>query len=107
MRKSRTIKANRCYHIVSRIAHRAFFMDDEEKNRFIDLLFRAAFFSCVDLIGFCVMSNHIHIYIHLPNDRELTEDEIHDRIYERDFGVYRLQSRRSGNLQLADGVPMV
>ena len=80
MRKTRLIQANRCYHLISRIAHRAFFMDEEEKNRFVDLLFRAAFFFCIDLIGFCVMSNHIHIYIHLPNDRELTEDEIHARV---------------------------
>ena len=31
MRKKRQFKAGRCYHLVSRIAHRAFFFDEEEK----------------------------------------------------------------------------
>ena len=33
MRKNRAIEQNRCYHLVSRFAHRAFFLDDEEKDR--------------------------------------------------------------------------
>ena len=80
MRQNRKIQANRCYHLVSRIAHQAFFMDEEERDRFVDLLFRAAAFSCVKLIGFCIMSNHIHIYVYLPADRKLTEGEIYARI---------------------------
>ena len=32
MRKNRVVKQNRCYHLVSRLAHRAFFLDDEEKK---------------------------------------------------------------------------
>ena len=38
MRKRRQFKAGRCYHLVSRIAHRAFFFDEEEKNRFVEVL---------------------------------------------------------------------
>jgi lauroyl/myristoyl acyltransferase len=30
---NRGIEQNRCYHLVSRLAHRAFFLDDEEKDR--------------------------------------------------------------------------
>ena len=33
MRKNRFIGQDRCYHLVSRLAHRAFFLDDEEKDR--------------------------------------------------------------------------
>ena len=33
MRKTRLIEQNRCYHLISRLAHRAFFLDDEEKDR--------------------------------------------------------------------------
>ena len=32
MRKNRVIEQNRCYYLVSRFAHRAFFLDDEEKD---------------------------------------------------------------------------
>ena len=38
MRKRRQFRAGRCYHLVSRIAHRAFFLDEEEKNRFVEVL---------------------------------------------------------------------
>ena len=30
MRKNRVVEQNRCYHLVSRLAHRAFFLNDEE-----------------------------------------------------------------------------
>ncbi len=41
MRKNRVIEQNRCYHLVSRLAHRAFFLDDEEKDRAVALMRRA------------------------------------------------------------------
>ena len=33
MRKNRVVEQNRCYHLISRLAHRAFFLDEEEKDR--------------------------------------------------------------------------
>ena len=33
MRENRVIEQNRCYHLISWLAHRAFFLDDEEKDR--------------------------------------------------------------------------
>ena len=40
MRKSRVVEQNRCYHLVSRLAHRAFFLDDEEKDCAVALMRR-------------------------------------------------------------------
>ena len=40
MRKNRVIEQNRCYHLVSRLAHRAFFLDDEEKDLAVALMRR-------------------------------------------------------------------
>ena len=37
MRKNGVVEQNRCYHLVSRLAHRAFFLDDEEKDRAVAL----------------------------------------------------------------------
>ena len=80
MRRKRGFKAGYCYHLVSRIAHRAFFFDDEEKDRFVDLLLRVEYFSGVSLLGYCVMSNHIHLYIHLDEDHPVEEAELLDKI---------------------------
>ncbi|MBQ6137383.1 MAG: hypothetical protein IJI73_08445 [Kiritimatiellae bacterium] len=40
MRKNRVVEQNRCYHLVSRLAHRAFFIDDEGKDRAVALMRR-------------------------------------------------------------------
>ena len=62
--------------MVSRIAHRAFFFDEEEKNPFGELLMRVEYFSGVRLIGWCVMSNHIHVYVFLEEGHEVGEEEL-------------------------------
>lgn len=56
---------------MSRIAHRAFFFDEEEKNRFVELLMRVEYFSSMKVIGWCVMSNHIHVYVFLEEGHEV------------------------------------
>ena len=40
MRKNRFIGQDRCYHLISRLAHRAFFLDDEEKDCAVALMRR-------------------------------------------------------------------
>ena len=40
MRKNKGVGQNRCYHLVSRLAHRAFFLDDEEKDCAVALMRR-------------------------------------------------------------------
>jgi len=37
MRENRFIGQDRCYHLISRFAHRAFFLDGEEKDRAVTL----------------------------------------------------------------------
>ena len=80
MRKKRIVQAGKCYHLVSRVAHKALFFDDDEKNRFVDLLMRVEFFSCVKVLAYCCMSNHIHVFIYLEDARELSEEEILARV---------------------------
>ena len=40
MRKNRVIEQDRCYYIVGRLSYRAFFLDDEEKDRAVALMRR-------------------------------------------------------------------
>ena len=80
MRRKRIVQAGKCYHLVSRVAHKAFFFDDEEKDRFVDLLMRVEFFSCVKVIAYCCISKHIHVFIFLEEEREMSVDEILSRV---------------------------
>ena len=52
MRKKRVIQPGKYCHLVSRVAHRAYFVDDEEKSRFVDLLSRVEFFCCVRVLAY-------------------------------------------------------
>ena len=80
MRPLRNFKTNQCCHLISRIANRAFFLNDEEKTRFVERLWRVAAFSCVEVLAYCFMSNHFHILAYVPAPRELSDDELLARI---------------------------
>ncbi len=80
MRKNRLIETQRCYHLISRLAHRAFFLTEEERSRAVDLMRRAEEFSGVFVLAYAFMANHFHIYIYVPEPVELSEADILHRI---------------------------
>ena len=76
MRKNRFIGQDRCYHLISRLAHRAFFLDDEEKDRAVALMRRVEEFSGVVVLAYAFMSNHFHIFVYVPKAEEIDEAEV-------------------------------
>lgn len=80
MRKTRVNPPNRCYHLISRVAHRAFFLDNDEKTRLVDLIRRVAAFSGVRLLSYCVLSNHFHVFVYIGYPESLSDTEIVRRI---------------------------
>ena len=50
------------HHLVSRIAHRVYFLKDEERDEFIDMMRRTAEFCGIELIGWCIMTNHFRLF---------------------------------------------
>ena len=75
MRKTR-LENCRCYHLISRLAHQAFFLDDDEKTRAVELLRRVEEFSGVVVLAYAVMSNHFHIFICVPEPEEIGDEGI-------------------------------
>ena len=80
MRALRNFKPDRCYHLISRIANRAFCLTDEERTRFVERLWRVAKFSGIEVLAYCFMSNHFHILVYVPDPRELSDAELLARI---------------------------
>ena len=80
MRLCRVNLPDRCYHLISRVAHRAFFLDEEERTRLVDLIRRAARFSGVRLLAYSVMSNHFHVFVYIGRPESLSDAEIVRRI---------------------------
>ncbi|MBQ3806323.1 MAG: transposase [Kiritimatiellae bacterium] len=65
------------HHITSRIAHKVRFLQEEaERNDLIEMIRRAAYFTGVKLLGWCIMINHFHILAFLPTPVEVDEKEI-------------------------------
>ena len=64
---TRTKEYETVHHIVSRIAHRVRFLQEKsERNDLVEMIRRAADFTGIKLLGWCVMNNHFHILAFLP-----------------------------------------
>lgn len=67
------------HHLISRIAHRVYFLKDEERMDFLEIVRRTAQFTGVQLLGWCVMGNHFHLLVFLPTPRFVVEQEVIER----------------------------
>ena len=76
------------HHLMSRIAHRVYFMTDEVRNDFHGMIRRSAEFCGIRLVAWCIMANHFHILAYLPEPEQLNEDEVLRR-----YGVLKGRER--------------
>ena len=70
-----------CYHVTSRVVHRQFLFQAEEKEHFRVLMRMFERFSGCRVLSYCVMTNHFHLLLEVPpppNDGEfgITEEEL-------------------------------
>ena len=68
------------YHVVSRTAFQLFKFEDADKSIFVNMMRRVAAFSGVEILNFCVMTNHFHILLHVPKPNEITEEILLQRV---------------------------
>ena len=67
-RKNRQISETDTYHIILRgVNKQDIFLDDSDKIRFLETLFRYCRESGTKIIVYCLMSNHVHLLINVPN----------------------------------------
>ena len=76
----RNHNANTIHHLVSRVAHRVYFLKEEDRNDFIEMMRRTAEYCGIRLLGWCIMTNHFHILVYLPEKEELSESEVIRRV---------------------------
>ena len=69
------------YHLIARVTNREFLLEtDGKKSRFINFLYRSLDFSGVELGTYAIMDNHVHLFVRVPEARELDDAEILRRI---------------------------
>lgn len=77
------------HHLMSRIAHQVYFLTEDVRNDFIEMIRRSAEFHGIKLIAWCIMTNHFHLLAYLPEPEVLTEAEVIRR-----FGILNGETRR-------------
>ncbi len=65
-----------CYHCVTRVVERRFAFGDREKEKFVEILRAYEEFCGVQVLTFCVMSNHVHVLVHVPKRPERMPDDV-------------------------------
>ncbi len=68
------------YHVTSRCVDRSFRFNDADKTRIADQMKRMGRFCGVEIGTYTVMSNHFHILLHVLQPKELTDDELVERV---------------------------
>ena len=68
------------YHVVSRVVDRRMAFGDEEKRHFVKLMKAYAGFSGIPVVAWCVMSNHFHMLVAVPEQGELSEATVVKRM---------------------------
>ncbi len=68
------------FHCISRVVDRRFIMGDPEKETFRKILRQCEAFYGLKVFTYCIMSNHFHILVEVPEPRELTEEEVLSRV---------------------------
>ena len=64
------------YHVVSRTACQSFLFSDLEKEAFRKALRKQAAFAGIEVLTFCVMSNHFHLLLRVPPIDSLPDTEL-------------------------------
>ncbi len=68
------------FHCLSRVVDRRFIMGEGEKETFRKILRQCESFYGLKVFTYCIMSNHFHILLEVPERRELCEEEILSRV---------------------------
>jgi putative transposase len=67
-------------HVTSRTRGQAFLLGDDEKRSFLLRMRQWADFSGIGVLTHCVMSNHFHLLLWVPEVKEVSHDEIVSRL---------------------------
>jgi len=80
------------YHCISRIAGGQFLLDDLGKEKLRQVLWQQAAFSGVEVITYCLMSNHFHVLVRVRAEGSIDDVQLQERV-EQFYGKKALLRR--------------
>jgi hypothetical protein len=85
------------YHVISRTALDGFPLGDREKDYLLQLTRHFSRFYFVDVLGFCIMSNHFHLVVRMHTKEHLSDEAMKERL-----GAWFPQGREISSKTIAD-----
>ena len=70
------------YHCISRIVGGEWYLDNRAKEVLRRQIGRVSTFCGVEVLTYCIMSNHFHLLVRIPEYREVTDEELLKRFSE-------------------------
>jgi REP element-mobilizing transposase RayT len=65
-RRTKVCGEDAIYHVMSRTVGNAFLFEDREKEVFRKMMWQVADFCGVEVLTYCIMSNHFHVLVRVP-----------------------------------------
>lgn len=75
--------------MVTRTAYQSFLFDEKAKGVFVRMLFHQAAFAGIEILGYCIMSNHVHLLIRVCPIHSLPDEVILER-YKSYYGDIKI-----------------
>jgi hypothetical protein len=79
MKRMRRKKVKGCvgiYHCMSRVVNGQMLFKDREKEMLRKMIWQLADFSGVEVLTYCVMSNHFHVLLRVPAQQDVDDQEL-------------------------------
>jgi REP element-mobilizing transposase RayT len=81
MRSSRAkVEGHAYYHVTNRILERRYILQDGVAEQFRLLMRKVEAFTGVRVVTYCLMTNHVHLLLEVPNRSALTDKELLARL---------------------------
>ena len=64
------------YHVVNKCALSSMILKDSCKGQFLRMMWRQAAFAGVEVLSYCMMTNHFHMLVRVPEPHELSDKEL-------------------------------
>jgi REP element-mobilizing transposase RayT len=76
LRRTKLIGVDAIYHAMSRTVGNTFLFGDREKEFFRKMMWQVADFCGVEILTYCVMSNHFHVLVRVPCVDSVSDAEL-------------------------------
>ena len=64
------------YHVMNRILERRYILKDEVAEKFRTLMRQVEAFTGVQVVTYCIMTNHVHLLLRVPDRKVLSDNEM-------------------------------